>query len=79
MSRNTGESLAFVGVGCLGIILFMVAGALFSGLVLLIGWNLVMPSLFGLMPISYPQAVGLMLVLWIIGGAIRTMLTVNTK
>jgi hypothetical protein len=42
-------------------------------------WNLVMPALFHLPHITYLQAFGLNIILWIVGGCFRAVTTQTSK
>jgi hypothetical protein len=75
MSRNATEAATFIGVGCFGIILLYVVLVLIGAFAVLIGWNMSMPSIFGLKQIDIWEALGLSL----LGGAIFAPRTVSTN
>lgn len=75
MARTAGEAGAMVVGGCLFIALLVIALNAITALVLMIGWNLVMPYAFGLPELNFLQAFGLSLVAGVIFSGVRAVAT----
>jgi hypothetical protein len=56
---------------CALIAIVLIASLLIGPFILMVLWNLVVPSVFGGPVIDFPQAFGLSLLLSIVGGAFR--------
>lgn len=67
MSRNKGEALTFIGVGCLTAIGVFILATLLGALLIMLGWNMSMPSIFNLKEVNFVEAMGLS---WVIGGLV---------
>lgn len=68
MSRNRTQHLVETGFGIALLLTIVIAG---FGQAVLQLWNWLMPRLFGLPPLTFWQAVGLMGLCWILFGGLR--------
>lgn len=61
----------------LGVLLLAFAGMCFEGWILMLLWNWLLVSLFGISTIGFWQGVGLILLLNLIGGFFKTTVSKN--
>lgn len=61
MARNSQESASFIIAGCFAMIILYAVLVVIGGVVVMIAWNLSIPSIFGLSHINFFQALGLSL------------------
>lgn len=72
MAKYTAAGAGLGLVGCLILVAFVLASMALFPFLLMVGWNLVIPA-FGGPALTFVQAIGLYIVLAVVGGTFRSV------
>jgi hypothetical protein len=79
-TNPSGREMAGIGIiGCVVVLGLLLFGFGISTLLMMFAWNIVVPSVFGGPTLGLLEAFGLVLLLWIIGGAFRSAVSIRKE